>query len=150
METNRIESIAQDGIQTAAQIARTIVQASGEVTADAASAINATVLRAARETAKTGEESSVAALTSAGRVLGSARDTSEQLIGLVRTTLGGLIEVAGTLVRTAVRVSAEVVNEVVYSVRSTVYVVVVPDGDGDRSLGSNPRPANGHTTEFPA
>ncbi len=143
METNRIEAIGKDGIETLVQISRAAVQSGGELTSEVA----ATVSKAVRETAVHLEESSIGVLGSIGRVLAAAAQVSERATYLARTTLGGVIEIAGGLSRTAVRVTAEVAIEVVTSVRRTAaaIIVIVEEHEHDGAV----HPVNGRSVDAP-
>lgn len=146
MEVNRFEEITRDGIQTTSQVARTVVQSGGEVAGELVSATS----KFARDTAHTAEESSVALLTSLGRVLTAVRGASEQGIALWRSTTGGVIEMAGSLARGAVRVAGEVAIEVVHSVRGAASAILVARTD-DEDLALLPRKqANGGSADYAA
>jgi hypothetical protein len=146
METNSIEGIARDGIHTATQVARAAVQSGTELAGEIAAATS----KLARDTTQMTEDSSVVVLGAIGRVLGAVRQVGEQAIGLTRTMLDGAIEVAGTLTRSAVRVTADVAIEVVHSVRAAASALLASPADYERSKPQAIRKPNGGASELVA
>ena len=146
METNSIEGIARDGLHTATQVARAAVQSGTELAGEIAAATS----KLARDTTQMTEDSSVVVLGAIGRVLGAVRQVGEQAIGLTRTMLDGAIEVAGTLTRSAVRVTADVAIEVVHSVRAAASALLASPADYERSKPQAIRKPNGGASELVA